>query len=261
MVLPVADDNPTRRRAYVTGALITANVATYLLFEPKGAGCEQLAFLWRWAAIPRELLSLHQLSTPVLQQTLGSCAALVGQKSVVVSAFTAMFLHANLTHLVGNMLFLWVFGNNVEDRLGHGRFVLFYGVGGLVATYAFALVNAGAVTPLLGASGAIAAVLGAYLVMFPRARVHTYVPFPLYLLAPIIPGARIAGWFLIFAIVTLPAFLVLGLWFALQVFSSSSPAAGEGVAYVAHVAGFVTGIVLVLALDQGRRSPGVAGYR
>ncbi len=259
MVLPVADDNPTRRRAFVTGALVIANIATYFLLEPTGGGCQELAFLWRWAAVPRELLSLTQLPDAVLSQTLGRCAALVGQKSVIVSAFTAMFLHANLTHLLGNMLFLWVFGNNVEDRLGHGRFVVFYVVGGLVATYAFAVVNASAVTPLLGASGAIAAVLGAYLVLFPRARVHTYVPFPLYLLAPIVPGARIAGWFLIFAIVTLPAFVVLGLWFVLQVFSSSNPAAGEGVAYVAHVGGFLAGIVLVWLLADGRAARGATG--
>ena len=260
MVLPVGDVNPTRRRAYVTGLLLLTNVAVFLLLQPR-AGCPELAFLFEWAAVPRELLSFQPLTDAQLGRYMdASCAATVGDKNVLVSAVTAMFLHANLAHLVGNMLFLWVFGNNVEDRLGRVRFLVFYVVGGLAATYAFAFLNAGSTAPLLGASGAIAAILGAYLVMFPRAYVHAYAPFPVYLLAWLIPGARITAWFLIFAIVTLPAWLVLGLWFVLQVTAARGPIP-DGVAYVAHVAGFVAGVALVVVLDRRHRRRGQPTYR
>lgn len=256
MVIPVGDVNPTRRIPFVTVLLIAANIAAFVLLQPRG-GCAEASFLFRWAAIPTELLSFDALEPAQLRAALGeACAATVGDKNVLVSAFSAMFLHANLLHLGGNMLYLWVFGNNVEDRLGHVRFVLFYLGGGLVATYVFAVLNADTILPLLGASGAIAAVLGAYLVLYPRAAIMTYAPFPLYLLAVIIPGARIRGWFLLFAIVSLPAWLVLGLWFVLQVVSSSNPAADGGVAYAAHAGGFVAGIVLLLFLDDYRRRHG-----
>ncbi len=260
MVLPVGDANPTSRRAYVTVGLLAANVAVFLLLQPRG-GCPELAFLFEWAAVPRELLSFHPLTDQQLAQYMtDACAATVGDKNVFVSALSAMFLHANLAHLGGNMLFLWVFGNNVEDRLGHLRFLLFYAAGGLVATYAFAVTNAGSTAPLLGASGAIAAILGAYLVMYPRAYVHAYAPFPVYVLAWIIPRARVTAWFLFFAIVTLPAWLVLGLWFLLQVVSARGPVA-DGVAYTAHVAGFLAGIALVAILDGRHRRRGLPAYR
>lgn len=262
MVLPVGDRNPTRRRAWVTLALVATNVAVFLLVQPPGQGCEAGAFLYRWAVIPAELLTLDQLPTGEVARSLGeACAATVGDKSVTASALTAMFLHANLAHLFGNMLYLWVFGNNVEDRLGRLRYLGFYLGGGLVATVAFAVLNPSGTQPLLGASGAVAAVLGAYLVAYPRAAVHTYVPFPLYLLAALAPRVRITGWFLFFAIVTMPAWLVLLGWFLFQLFAASSPAADGGVAYQAHVAGFVAGMVLLLALDRRRRRRGVAPLR
>lgn len=260
LVLPVGDANPTRRRPIVTVALVLANVAVFFALQPHGADCPALAFLFEWAAIPRELLSLEPLSQQELAQQLGSsCAAAVGAKQVLVSAFTSMFLHANVAHLLANMLFLWVFGNNVEDRLGHLRYLLFYVLGGLIATYAFAVVFPMTAQPLLGASGAIAAVLGAYLVLYPRARVHTYMPFPLYLLS-VLPGIRMTGFFLIFAIVTMPAWLVLGGWFALQVAAARSPAS-DGVAYVAHAGGFVAGMLLLAFLDRRRRRRGYDPWR
>lgn len=256
MVVPVGDINPTRRTPFVTVTFLLANVVAFVLLQPKGDTCEAAAFLYEWAAVPRELLTFEPLSQSRLQDTIGACANQVGGKSVLLSVLTAMFLHGGWVHLIGNMLYLWVFGNNVEDRLGHTRFVLFYAVGGVAATYVFAILNAGSSQPLVGASGAIAAILGAYLVLYPRAGVHTYVPFPLYLVAAIIPGARIRGWFLFFAIVTLPAWLVLGLWFVLQVMSTGATPAGGGVAYSAHVAGFVAGIVLLLLLDRRRSRRG-----
>lgn len=252
MVIPVGDVNPTRRRPVLTITFVVANVLVFLLVQPRTGGCAELQFLYRWAAVPEELLSLRQLDAGIFREPVARCLADMGEKSVLLSAVTAMFLHANVGHLLGNMLFLWVFGNNVEDVLGRVQFVVFYVVGGLVATYAFALLNADAVTPLLGASGAVAAVLGAYLILFPRARVRTYVPFPLYLLTFLI-GARIVLWLFFFAVVELPAWLVLGFWFLLQLGASASAVAGGGVAFEAHVAGFVAGIVLVLLLGGVRR--------
>ena len=260
MVVPVGDINPTRRTPFVTVTFLIVNVVTFVVLQPKGNTCEAAAFLYEWAAVPRELLGLEQLDPQQLRAAIGSCAAAVGPKNVLLSAVTAMFLHGGWVHLAGNMLYLWVFGNNVEDRLGHFRFVVFYVVGGLVATYVFAFLNAGSSQALVGASGAIAAILGAYLVLYPRAGVHTYVPFPLYLLAAIIPGARIRGWFLFFAIVTLPAWLVLGLWFVLQVMSTGATPGGGGIAYEAHVSGFAAGIVLLLFMDRRRTRHGQAPF-
>ncbi|MEX0835185.1 MAG: rhomboid family intramembrane serine protease [Nitriliruptor sp.] len=255
MVLPVGDLNPTSRRAVVTFVLLATNVAVYLGFQAPSEGCAAAGFLYRFSAIPREVLTLEPLPPGELEALLGSCAATVSGKSVLVSLVTATFLHGNLTHLLGNMLFLWVFGNNVEDRLGRIRYLVFYLVGGAVATLAFVALNPGGTTPLVGASGAIAAILGAYLLLHPRAKVLTYVPFPLYLLAFVVPGARIRAWFLIFAIVTLPAWLVLGGWFVLQATAARTMLAG-GVAYEAHVAGFLAGIVLLLLLDRRRAAHG-----
>lgn len=244
----------------MTVLLVAVNVAVFLLLQPRG-GCPEAAFVFEFAAIPRELLSLDALTTEQLAQRIGtSCARTVGEKSVLWSAVSAMFLHGSLIHLAGNMLFLWVFGNNVEDRLGHLRYLGFYLGGGLVATYVFAVLNAGSTQPLLGASGAVAAVLGAYLVLYPKATVHAYAPFPLYLLAYILPRVRVTAWFLIFAIVSLPAWLALLAWFGLQVSAASNPVA-DGVAYSAHVAGFVAGLVLVILLDRRHVKHGQPTWR
>jgi membrane associated rhomboid family serine protease len=255
MVLPVGDINPTSRRAWVTGVFLALNAAVYLLVQLPLEGCEQVAFIYQWAAVPVELLRLEQVPPEAIAQETGGCQVAV-EKSVAASAITSMFMHGNLGHLLVNLLFLWIFGANVEDRLGHARFVGFYLGGGLIATYAFALVNPSSTVPLLGASGAIAAVLGAYLILYPRARVLTYVPFPLYLLALILPGIRIRSFWLIFAIVTMPAWVLLGGWFVLQLNAAQTPAAGGGVAYMAHAAGFVAGIVLLLLLDRRRQRRG-----
>jgi membrane associated rhomboid family serine protease len=153
-----------------------------------------------------------------------------------VSVLTAMFLHGGWLHLLGNMLFLFVFGNNVEDRLGRLRFLAFYLVCGYAATYGFALFQASSTQPLVGASGAIAGVLGAYLVLYPRARVLSLLTF------------------LFFLPVRLPAWVVLGSWFLLQYlyFRGAGVAAGSGVAYGAHVVGFVVGAFLVWGLRSSR---------
>src|SRR6266511_2392461 len=249
MVIPVHDVVPVRRTPWVTYLLIAANVVIFL-FTPAAQDtgvegvslselCRQEAFYDRLAAIPREMVENEQLpAVPTGQVRVGERGAgcVIGppayDKIPALSVLYSMFLHGSWLHLLGNMLFLWVFGNNVEDRLGRVRYLLFYLLCGYAATYGFALADPGSTTTLVGASGAIAGVLGAYLVMFPRARVTSLVPFLLFLPA------------------RLPAWVVLGSWFVLQYFyaSGASIGTGAGVAYLAHVVGFIAGIVLIILL-------------
>ena len=256
MVIPVHDVNPTRRTPYVTYLLIAVNVVAFLLSpvaahvlgdSPAAQQCRQLAFFDHYAAEPRELLRNAQdgagVTGAVAPQDAGrGKVACVEQspppfdKTPFLSVLTAMFLHGGWLHLLGNMLFLYVFGNNVEDRLGRLRYLAFYLGCGYAATYGFALFTPSSSTPLVGASGAIAGVLGAYLVMFPRARVWSLLTF------------------FFFLPVRLPAWLVLGSWFFLQYayFRGAGVAEGGGVAYGAHVIGFLVGAALV----WGRRNSG-----
>jgi membrane associated rhomboid family serine protease len=242
VVIPIHDRNPTRRTPYVTRILIALNAAVFLVSplvlgsigdSAAEAACALQAFFDRWAAIPRELMSGEQLplvaGPAVIDATGAPACQLVEptyEKVPILSAVTAAFLHGGWAHLLGNMLFLFVFGNNVEDRLGHVRFLLFYLACAIAATYAFALTDVDARATLVGASGAIAGVLGAYLAWYPRARVISLVPFLLFLPVP------------------LPAWVVLGLWFVVQAFYSvgTGVAAGD-VAYVSHVAGFAAGFL------------------
>ena len=265
MVIPVHDINPLRRVPWVTYLLIAANVIVFLLTPGTSASisgstslrqeCQQLEFYDQYAAIPRELTHndpLNQVATgqPVVVANRGGCV--LGRPSYdkvpFLSALTSQFLHGGWLHLLGNMLFLLIFGNNVEDRMGRLKFLLFYLVAGLVAAYGFALADANSRETLIGASGAIAGVLGAYLVMFPRARVWSLVPF------------------LFFIPLRLPAWLVLGLWFVLQwVYAQGAAVSSAGnVAYLAHVFGFVFGLLVGLAFRGGsypapprRQSPAV----
>jgi len=162
-----------------------------------------------------------------------------GGKSILASIFTSMFLHGGLLHIAGNMLYLWVFGNNVEDRMGRAPFLAFYLAAGVAAVYAQAATDADSVIPMIGASGAIAGVLGAYLVLFPHARVVTLVPL-----------------FYFLQVAELPAILVLGFWFVLQAFQGVGSLGSDvgGVAWFAHIGGFVFG-ALVALLFRGRTRP------
>ncbi|HEX6498774.1 MAG TPA: rhomboid family intramembrane serine protease [Micromonosporaceae bacterium] len=255
MVIPVHDVNPTRRTPWVTYALIAVNVVVFLLTpasrtveigsQSLAQVCRQEAFYDRYAAIPREMLDNQQLprtptgDTGVGPQGAGCVVAPSEYRKVpALSVLYAMFLHGGWLHLLGNMLYLWVFGNNVEDRFGRVRYLLLYLVCGYVAAYGFAVANAGSTQPLIGASGAVAGVLGAYLVLYPRARVWSLVPF------------------LLFLPLKLPAWLVLGLWFVIQgVYSAGYTVSQAGsVAYLAHVFGFVLGVLAALPL-RGRRPP------
>src|SRR6266542_3307094 len=259
MVIPVHDVVPVRRTPWVTYLLIAANVVIFL-FTPAAQDtgvegvslselCRQEAFYDRLAAIPREMVENEQLpAVPTGQVRVGERGAgcVIGppayDKIPALSVLYSMFLHGSWLHLLGNMLFLWVFGNNVEDRLGRVRYLVFYLLCGYVATYGFAFADPNSTTTLVGASGAIAGVLGAYLLMFPRARVTSLIPFLFFLPAQF------------------PAWLVLGSWFLLQWFyaSGGTVGSGAGVAYLAHVVGFVAGIILVIlfgGLNQPRRRP------
>ena len=234
MVLPVYDDNPTRRAAYVTWSLVVLNIGIFF-FSPVRAPffgnpsahqlCHQKAFYEHYAAIPRELAHLAPLNYTYGTGP-GQMCQLVARtfdKHILLSSVTYMFVHGGVLHLLGNMLFLVIFGNNVEDRLGRLRFLIFYLVAGVVSAFSYALVNPAGQAPLVGASGAIAGILGAYLVLYPRAPVTGLLLF-------VIP-------------LRLPAWIVLGMWFGIQSFyARGTGVAGGGVAYFVHVVGFVTGV-------------------
>ena len=262
MVLPIHDLNPTRRTPVVTYVLLLLNVAVFL-FSPLatqlvgsndlGTRCETAAFLERWGAVPEQVIG-NDAPQRALTGEAGNQGGQSGcfvrsppgyDKVPVLSVLTSMFVHAGWLHLLGNLLFLYVFGNNVEDRLGRVRFTLFYLFCGAVATYGFSVADAGSDVPLVGASGAIAGVLGAYLVLFPRAKVWSLLTF------------------FFFLPVRLPAWLVLGGWFALQFVYSRGLglAEGGGVAYLAHVIGFVVGALLVLPLRGSGSDRQIADVR
>jgi membrane associated rhomboid family serine protease len=253
-VIPIRDRNPASRFPLITIALIAANVAVFFLWQPTigpEPGEEPLFYLCH-AEIPYEVTHRTNLAEGgagarlALAELYGPGAGEVQQllqrecpdKSWLTSIFVAMFLHGGLLHIAGNMLFLWVFGNNVEDRLGLLVYPLFYVMGGIAAAALQIAFGPNSAVPNLGASGAIGAVLGAYLVMFPRARVTTLVIF-----------------FFITAI-EVPASILLGAWFLLQVFSGGTSLASEaqgGVAYWAHVGGFAFGAVVAWLFYRPKR--------
>jgi len=239
-VIPLRDANPTRRTPVVTLAIIAACVLVYgyqvLLLAQGGEGALE-RFITRWGVIPAELVD-----------ALRAGALASGQ---LVTLITSQFLHGSLLHIAGNMLFLWIFGNNIEDRFGRLAFVAFYLVGGIVAGLTQVAIDPTSTVPTIGASGAIAAVLGAYLVLFPGARVTTAI-------------------FLIFfyQLIEIPAIFVLGFWFVLQLFDGlgSLGAMGQattgGVAFFAHIGGFIFGAaiaLLVRTLGSGGRSGRTVG--
>jgi membrane associated rhomboid family serine protease len=255
MVIPVHDVNPLRRTPWVTYALIAANVVVLLLTPgmiPGGlpaavTACRQEAFDYHYGAIPRELVKDRPLRAVVTGQEVSTArgpACVVApppyHKNPPLSVLSAMFVHAGWLHLLGNMLFLAIFGNNVEDRLRKIPYLIFYLACGYIAAYGFAFAYPSSTAPLVGASGAIAGVLGAYLALYPRARVWSLVPF------------------LFFIPLRIPAWFVLGLWFLLQWGYVAGGVAGSGgVAYVAHVFGFVAGLLVGLAVRASGSAPAV----
>jgi membrane associated rhomboid family serine protease len=237
-LFPLKDDIPTRRFPVLTVAIIGICCAVYFLFEQGlwGLGTTGNERVLEFGAIPYEITNPGKECGAVDGQVVCEAAAdqLADQAAWWVTIFSSMFMHGSLLHLGGNMLFLWIFGNNIEDSMSRVRFVAFYLLGGLAALGAQVLVDPESTVPTVGASGAIAAVLGGYALLYPRARVITLIFIVI-----------------IFTIVELPALLVLGLWILLQLFLGAGeltrPVGGDGggVAYFAHIGGFVFGMLLI----------------
>jgi membrane associated rhomboid family serine protease len=258
-VFPLKDNIPTIRFPVVTVTLIALNVIAYFFWQRGGLSLGDPSSphfnenLVRYSSIPFEISHPGQQCIPgsaSAQQYM--CSAKYGAQydlpSTYLTVFTAMFMHGGLLHLGGNMLFLWIFGNNVEDSMGRWKFVLFYLLGGLAATGLQVLVNPGAAVPNLGASGAIAGVLGGYILLFPRARVVTVIFIVFF-----------------FTILELPALLILGFWFVQQALFgyfdlNTAGQSGGGVAYFAHIGGFAFGLLAVkLFADDRKRRQQIAG--
>lgn len=224
-MIPLRDDNPTTLQPVVT-------VGTIVLCS--------LAFLWQQSLSERAGLEVVYTYGVVPAVLLGGedLPADVARIPAVLTVLTSMFLHGGWLHLIGNMLYLWIFGNNIEDTLGHVRFVLFYLLCGAAAALTQSALSVHSQVPMIGASGAIAGVLGAYLVLFPRAHVLVLVPL---------------GFFS--QVLRLPAMLVLGFWFVLQFLEGGLvlPGEGGGVAYWAHIGGFIAGVVLIFVMRPGGR--------
>jgi membrane associated rhomboid family serine protease len=261
-VFPIKDNIPTDRFPLVTLILIGINVVVYLLAIRHGgslfSGPDQQELV-KYGAIPYALThpgkhcgvaTVNQLTTTVAcQGQQGVSGTPTGFIATWETVLTSMFMHASILHIGGNMLFLWIFGNNVEDAMGRVKFVAFYLLGGIAALALQVAVAPDSSGPTIGASGAIAAVLGGYIVLYPRARVLTLV----FII-------------LLFTVIELPAVVMLGVWFAEQALFGAAgltnPAGGGGVAYFAHVGGFVFGAVTVKALaDRRKPTPATAQVR
>jgi membrane associated rhomboid family serine protease len=245
-VIPLKDNIPTDRFPFVTVGLILANVIVYLLAIRHGGsiiGGPGLQEVVKYGAIPKVLthcLSQREVTNVTPFGYSVACAHSGGMPSWE-TAFTAMFMHASILHIAGNMLFLWIFGNNVEDSMGPIKYLLFYIAGGLAALALQTAVDPNSTAPTLGASGAIAAVLGGYIVLYPRARVLTVV----FII-------------LLFTVIELPAIVMLGIWFGEQALFGAAnltnpTGGGGGVAYFAHVGGFVFGLLAIRLLATKRK--------
>jgi len=220
-LIPYKDDNPTATFPFVTIALIAANILVFIwqVITPGGFNGAVSAY----GAIPSSILRFEG-GQPI---------------APAATVFTSMFMHGGPVHIGGNMLYLWIFGNNVEDHMGHFRFLIFYLLGGVVAAYSHAISSPSSVIPMVGASGAVAAVLGAYILLFPRASVYTLI---------------FLGFFV--QVVRLPALIVIGFWAIIQFisgFADRGAAAGGGVAWFAHVGGFLFGLLMVKIFAAGRK--------
>jgi membrane associated rhomboid family serine protease len=250
MLFPLYDLNPHRRFPWLTLAIIAANVAATVGMTSLGER-DRAELAVRYGFIPQRLSQMGKvkaIEAPLLAtdpltgqpKQFGKLQLSTSPSDVYLTFLTAMFLHGGWLHLVSNMWMLWIFGNNIEDRLGHLIYVAFYLLGGMLATTCYWFSDPNGVIPVVGASGAVAAVLGAYAITFPSTKVRTLI------------------FFVIITIIDLPALVVLGIWFALQVFSGVMGLWGvvlEPVAFWAHIGGFVAGIVLMPLLSLGASPP------
>lgn len=251
-MIPISDDNPVMRTPVVTYALLAVTAAVWLLVEGGGMQPNLLATaICNYGLVPGELTHRAPLGSGI---PIGPGMACVIDDYAInyLTPITSIFLHGGWGHILGNCLFLWVFGNNIEDSMGRGRFLAFYLICGVAAALAHVLVDPGSPVPTVGASGAISGVLGAYLVLYPRVKVRVLVPI-----------------IIIFTVVRVPAWVMLLLWFAYQVVAglpqlmSADSAVAGGVAVWAHIGGFVVGAALIKlfenpALVARREQAGVA---
>ncbi|HWO01939.1 MAG TPA: rhomboid family intramembrane serine protease [Blastocatellia bacterium] len=258
MLFPIGDDNQGRLTTpIVVYTIIAINLAVFLLLQQAGQTPQGERFTYGYSVIPHEITTGTDLTAPVvvpgapptIDRRTGRREQPVipeapGPNPIYLTLLTSMFMHGGWLHLLGNMLYLWIFGDNIEDNFGHFRFLLFYLICGLVAAFAQIFADPTSIIPSLGASGAIAGVLGAYLIMFPRNRVRNLVFF---------------GFF--FTTIELPAVIVLGFWIVIQIvqqyMSSFEFAQSGGVAYMAHIGGFVSGLLLcfIFRSNRQRREP------
>jgi len=232
-MFPLKDENPTELLPFVTIAFIAVNVMVWLLVQGAGAGTTFMDSLCQYGAVPGEITGTLSPGTAV---QLGDYSCRVGGLRWE-AVITSMFMHGSWMHLLGNMWFLWVFGNNIEDSVGHVRYILFYLITGAVAAGAHILGSPGSAVPMVGASGAISGVMGAYLVLYPQVRIHTLIIIIFYI-----------------RIIPVPAWVMLGYWFVLQLLlGANDPGSGGGVAFWAHVGGFVAGVILIKLFERRSR--------
>lgn len=228
-MIPIKDDNPRHHFPFITLLILLANVAVQIYQWTLGGDGAQ-AFIYRFGAIPWEIIHFRELhDLPIAYQS--------GFPNMV-TLMTSLFIHGGFFHLAGNMLYLWIFGDNVESIMGHFRFLIFYICCGLIATVTHIIIDPSADIPMVGASGAISGVLAAYLVRFPGARVHILIIF-----------------FFFIRVIKVSALFVLGFWFIVQIlngFGTLGTSSG-GVAWFAHIGGFVAGLVLVLLFTKKKR--------
>lgn len=237
MFLPIGDDNRDRRTTpYINYLLIAINILVFVFWQDMG---NNLDVMFAYATVPAEILSGKDIITdpslledPLTGQQVLMPGLAVTNIPVYLTLFTSMFMHGGWAHLGGNMLFLYIFGDNLEDEMGHGKYLVFYLLCGLIAGLAHVLstvvLGQNALTPSLGASGAISGVLGGYMLQHPTRAVHLW---------------------MLFTIISVPAFIAVGLWFVFQVVNGLGALGGEeaagGVAYAAHIGGFIAGLILV----------------
>ncbi len=235
MLFPISDDNSDRHRTpFVNYILIAINVIVFVFLQNMG---NDIGFTFAYSTIPGEILTGQDIVTPptIMEDALGNTFEMPGLQPtgvpVYLTLITSMFMHGGIAHIAGNMLYLWIFGDNLENIMGHARYLFFYLVCGVFASLAHVFTSSvlqhNLLIPSLGASGAISGVLGGYMLLFPKRRVHTWT---------------------FFGLIPLPAFVAVGIWIVFQVINGLGALGGEeagGVAYAAHIGGFVAGLLLV----------------
>ena len=227
-MFPYRDDNPTLATPVVTFLLIGANVVVWVMVQGMGAEPNLSRSVCELGLIPGEFLGLVPQGATVPMGNHTVC--MLGDEQTWFTPLTSMFLHGGWFHLIGNMWFLWVFGNNVEDSMGHVRYLAFYLLCGIAAAAAQTFMNPSSAIPMVGASGAISGVMGAYIVLYPRVRVHMLVILAIFITR-----------------IVVPAYLMLGYWFLLQLIGGGLSGSAEGgVAFWAHAGGFIAGALLIL---------------